>query len=89
MTPTESSIAESSVVVSFGSGTGGTSVNGHGQDGRATANDTTSESSIALTVGRGGDILPGRALGAEFILPICDGLVIPPPTFAPFPRASI
>ena len=29
------------VVVSFGSGTGVPPVNGHGQDGRATANDTT------------------------------------------------
>ena len=38
----------SQAVVSFGSGTGVPPVNGHGQDGRATADDTTTDRPLLL-----------------------------------------
>ena len=45
------------VVVSFGSGTGVPPGNGHGQDGRATANDTTTHREDAAPMEMGSENL--------------------------------
>ena len=55
-------------VVSFGSATGVPPVNGHGQDGRATANDTTTEKPVVVqsaVAPQGFSALRRRGLGFD------------------------